>query len=1278
MTSRLIKSAKWLREEAGQVLVVVLVLLAVGSLILVPLLSYMDTGLKSGTVYENKTTDYYSADAGVEDALWQIKYGHLDDTELFSTPYNVYGFDVMGIDFDYKTPLSVNDGDVNVNIANVWIPKDLNPGTDPNVLKGIIENAKLVVAGSASGVTQYKIVISYDKASEDGALLVTAIGVWLPPGFGYVSGSCALDDPSTPLAPYHTDDVEISDWAGGKVVIWKYASPINFSTAFVGLPSGKGDWQVSGNHMKVDLFFDFTAPQPGSLPDAVAWIQTSGVNDIPFAWDADVRVFKITSMAPRGTEIDAYGIKIEQRQLAKAIPGDYQAIGNSLMTDDNPDSGHIRDTFHEPTPANPSIGSSTASDIPGNAEVAEAYLYWSGWYNDSPSSPTPTTVFSDSCSSITTYWTTLASAWEVYSSTFRGHYTTGGEDARYITLSSGIDMSAFAGKSVTLSFQYGESGTLEAADMLQYQISWDGGTSWNSLQTVFADDRASNYPTLYNYDNNTAGYAITVPASAPQNLKIRFYLASFADGSGSSTEYCYIDNIAVKVQVFNDSCSDLSATGNWTQTGSAWSLTSSGNNPWPAFQGHSTASSQTDPVRYLTLKSTVLNLGSYSAATVSLDAWISGSPGSSDRLYISFWNGSAWVDSNGITGQETQIFSGNIGTSPVTYSSITIPSSALRNNFQMRLRVYGFNDTTAPFNNCYVDNIKINVAMFSDDCSTFTNWTLTNSAWSSDTIRFVGQYTGTNDVARYLTLTNAIDLHNYTADVVSVSWDQWAAGSLDSGDMLQYQLSDDGGATWSSLYTAAQDDVQSGGFSTSSKNFGINLASQYLTSGFKIRFYLTGFGVSKTCYVDNIRIDVWVVSLYDSCSFLDGWSHDADWGNYYNSQFVGQHTTGNGYLTMNSSINLTAFTGQSANVAWEQSESGTLSSSDSLQFEFSGDGGAHWSAPFTAFADDIGSTPQDFTHTIPSQYLTSDFKMRLLINGFGSGKYCYVDNIIIYGSGLWADPNASFYIDGQQVSFDANGVPQRGVAQDLTADRTQVINGLDHVDTSGYYYSSFVDVTALVRAFAQKGTAGNCPGNGTYAVGNVGADTGNQQSYAGWSLLIIYTSPETQGHQLYLYDTFLFAGHYENVDFDQDGNPGGTIGGFLVPEPITGEVYAAKISCFVGEGDDWITGQSSPYHYGEYVALNGTRLWDGIDTTDNSAANPDNPWNDQSVGMSADGVDVDTFYIRWDSGILNSGDTSASLDLQTDWDVWGLVYVILSFRSQTTTGGTVTYLIKTF
>jgi hypothetical protein len=67
------------------------------------------------------------------------------------------------------------------------------------------------------------------------------------------------------------------------------------------------------------------------------------------------------------------------------------------------------------------------------------------------------------------------------------------------------------------------------------------------------------------------------------------------------------------------------------------------------------------------------------------------------------------------------------------------------------------------------------------------------------------------------------------------------------------------------------------------------------------------------------------------------------------------------------------------------------------------------------------------------------------------------------------------------------------------------------------------------------------------------------------------------------------------------------------------------------------------------------------------------------------GVDIDTLgidptattpqYITWTSGILQEGNTSATIYLHTETDVWNLIYIVISFRSVTTTGGSLSYLI---
>jgi hypothetical protein len=317
------------------------------------------------------------------------------------------------------------------------------------------------------------------------------------------------------------------------------------------------------------------------------------------------------------------------------------------------------------------------------------------------------------------------------------------------------------------------------------------------------------------------------------------------------------------------------------------------------------------------------------------------------------------------------------------------------------------------------------------------------------------------------------------------------------------------------------------------------------------------------------------------------------------------------------------------------------------------------------------------------------------------------------------------------VYFDtSSGTPEpRQGAVEITADRAAVINNVIGTTSTGFSYACFKDVTRLVREFTPSPTGHtNKPGIADYTVGGVDGTQGNdslpgdgyQLAHAGWSLIIVYSGPQTLGHQLYLFDTFSFCDDYADIDFDRDGNPGGDISGFLVPEPIDDnkdgipdESFAAKMTVMVGEGDDFIASDGS--YPGDFLAFNAPetyrtapnipardtpnqyKLWDGtlsvLHSGSNTSTYPNNSWNGMSAIkrktggvwqwtslMNADGVDIDNFYVPWgspaSSGLLKPGDTSAHIDLCTAQDNWNLVYVIISFRSKAKTGGALTYLIR--
>jgi len=397
---------------------------------------------------------------------------------------------------------------------------------------------------------------------------------------------------------------------------------------------------------------------------------------------------------------------------------------------------------------------------------------------------------------------------------------------------------------------------------------------------------------------------------------------------------------------------------------------------------------------------------------------------------------------------------------------------------------------------------------------------------------------------------------------------------------------------------------------------------------------------------------------YDPCSDLDDWvKTGSDW-TAASGWFYGRHTGGepDRYLTMANAVDLSAYSPGSVVVEWDQRDDGTLEWTDGLQFQFSGDGGTGWSELYDAFWDD--TSEEYFYYVVPDEYLTSQFKLRFyLADMCDSGEYARIDDFAVAEIIGDADTTAVFKINGTQVYLDGDGEPQQGI-QDITATTSQVIGNKNRGE---YSYACFLDVTELVQEYAEVIDDEYHTGNAEYTVGGVTADTGDYWSYAGWSLIVVYSSPETAGHQLFLFDTFAFSGGNENLDFDNDGEPGGTISGFVVPEPIEGEVMAATMTCFVGEGD-------SNYD-GDYLIFNSTALSDG-------AGDLDDVWDSQSTGMSEPGVDIDTFYVTWASGLLAADDTSAQIDVPTETDNWNLIFIILSLRSETVTGGTTHYVIR--
>ena len=161
---------KMARRQGGEILIYVLIFIAIAGLILPPFISYITTDYKSGQLFEQKADDYYSADAGVQDAQWQISNENLsvifpissayDQFNFSTTPpwhgagrsaseYGVYAPSEVG-NYDNLHQAEVNSNNVTVSIKNLWVVSNVSAPDTTNEItqaRNIIQTAKLVVSG---------------------------------------------------------------------------------------------------------------------------------------------------------------------------------------------------------------------------------------------------------------------------------------------------------------------------------------------------------------------------------------------------------------------------------------------------------------------------------------------------------------------------------------------------------------------------------------------------------------------------------------------------------------------------------------------------------------------------------------------------------------------------------------------------------------------------------------------------------------------------------------------------------------------------------------------------------------------------------------------------------------------------------------------------------------------------------------------------------------------------------------------------------------------------
>ena len=403
------------RSQAGQALILVLVLLALGSVIVTSLLGFIAVGAKTGTVYDKKAAELYAADAGIQDAIWQIRNQQITTT---CPSYNRYDFNSTGWSYDIPP---VNNENVHVQLWNMWmIPSGIKAApaiTDVPSPQTIATGGQLIVTGNTvmpaltanDGVTtiyEYDINISYNPGAAD--LRINDIGIWFPPGYSLLPDETGHTCSLTGLTGNYANTMTKVSLAGSNCWYWAF-NPAN--AQFINFPPAwRSGTAPSAVTITIKLYFQPPQDQSTLKPDAVAWITTSGNSSVPYAWDATTTIIKTTARAYKGsdtgTTIDSYMAHSELPQMQTAQAGDYVATGTTLMLGIDPTSNQRELLLND--------NSNTVSTVPtnANANVELAYLYWTGWLKQPATGANPAVgVFWDNGNNLNNWTISSPSSW---------------------------------------------------------------------------------------------------------------------------------------------------------------------------------------------------------------------------------------------------------------------------------------------------------------------------------------------------------------------------------------------------------------------------------------------------------------------------------------------------------------------------------------------------------------------------------------------------------------------------------------------------------------------------------------------------------------------------------------------------------------------------------------------------------------------------------------------------------------------------------------------------
>lgn len=265
-------------NERGYMLVIVLIVLAVGSTTMIPVMNLVQTGLTSNRIQTTQLNVQYSGDAGSEFAIWQLHYG--DATSVLTAD---------GEEVVYTVNLNGTETVVVIRLNGASSQLSPGPGAKDNRTRasasvvcakdgdGVFDDDCLNLPGNTSGMLA-KYTVYLEQISPDTSVGVMAVYNELP----------ALFDWDPALNPLVSQDGSFPEIEGTSPVnigssqnqVWKWdlSSPIFFTQGqvrqftFVAKIDGKNGESCNRVFLKME-----DSPNESSGPTAFVRVGTGNL-----------------------------------------------------------------------------------------------------------------------------------------------------------------------------------------------------------------------------------------------------------------------------------------------------------------------------------------------------------------------------------------------------------------------------------------------------------------------------------------------------------------------------------------------------------------------------------------------------------------------------------------------------------------------------------------------------------------------------------------------------------------------------------------------------------------------------------------------------------------------------------------------------------------------------------------------------------------------------------------------------------------------------------------